>query len=198
MALPVSPRAKEKMLLRNDDLAPSSDEEDPYAPPDLVAPDPPTEEWFWSQFDLALWKMLPLAEKARRVAAMKADEKKREEEEAAKAARKVEEMELWREARWHAQEVDEGGCFNAKRARGASRLLAAWRWADRVEKAINEELTYALSTMARAEAYARREAADAHVVECEAEEVSSLRAGKPVRTRESVARRRERALMRDY
>lgn len=72
-------------------------------------------------------------------------------------------------------------------------------WADRVEHATYEELFYAPSAMARAEAYARREAVAAHVRQCEAEEVKiSRRAGKRVRTRELVASRREKALRRDY
>jgi hypothetical protein len=34
----------------------------------LVVLDPPTEEWFWSQYNLAKWKALEPAEKARQVA----------------------------------------------------------------------------------------------------------------------------------
>ena len=45
-----------------------SSDEDPYVPPDEVAPDPPTLDWFWGQYNLCLWKSLPPAEKARRVA----------------------------------------------------------------------------------------------------------------------------------
>lgn len=57
-------------------------------------------------------------------------------------------------------------------------------WADRVERATYEELLYAPSTMARAEAYARQEAAAANTRLSEAEEVeNSHHAGKRVRTR---------------
>ena len=45
-----------------------SSDEDPYAPPDEVAPEPPTFDWFWGQYNLCLWKSLPPAEKARQVA----------------------------------------------------------------------------------------------------------------------------------
>ena len=45
-----------------------SSDEDPYAPPDEVAPDPPTLDWFCGQYNLCLWKSLPVAEKARQVA----------------------------------------------------------------------------------------------------------------------------------
>lgn len=127
MAPLVSPNAEEKVPLRNVDLTPSNDEEDPYAPPDLVTPDAPTEEWFWSRFDLALLKVLPPAENARRVAVMKANEKKRAEEEVAKAAQKVEELELWQEACRHVQDVEEYARFITNRAKGANPLLAAWR-----------------------------------------------------------------------
>ena len=36
-------------------------------PPDEVAPDPPTLDWFLGQYDLCLWKLLPPAEKAMQV-----------------------------------------------------------------------------------------------------------------------------------
>ena len=45
-----------------------SSNEDTYAPPDEVAPDPPTLDWFWGQYDLSLCKSLLPAEKARQVA----------------------------------------------------------------------------------------------------------------------------------
>lgn len=80
-----------------------------------------------------------------------------------------------------------------------NRLLAAWRWVDRVEHAIDEELPYAPSGMARVQAYARREAAAAHVALCEAEELENSRQdGKRVRTRELVASHKEKALRRDF
>ena len=67
MAPPVCPRADEESPPPEDAHSISSDE-DPYAPPDEVAPDPPTLDWFWGQYNLCLWKSLPPAEKARQVA----------------------------------------------------------------------------------------------------------------------------------
>ena len=65
----VCARAEEEALPREDDWAPSSDEEDPYAPPDEVARQTPQRRTgFGASFDLALWKALPQAEKARQVA----------------------------------------------------------------------------------------------------------------------------------
>ena len=46
MAPPVCPRADEESPPPEDAHSISSDE-DPYAPPDEVAPDPPTLDWFW-------------------------------------------------------------------------------------------------------------------------------------------------------
>ena len=46
MARPVCAQAKEEAPPR-EDMAKCSDEEDPFAPLDEVAPDPPTEDWFW-------------------------------------------------------------------------------------------------------------------------------------------------------
>ena len=61
MAPPVCPRADEESPPTEDAHSISSDE-DPYAPPDEVAPDPPTLDWFWGQYNLCLWKSLPPAE----------------------------------------------------------------------------------------------------------------------------------------
>jgi hypothetical protein len=83
-------------------MAKCSDEEDPFAPPDEVAPDPPTEDWFWGQYNLALWKALPPAERARQVAFKKECAEERARNLAAwnalSAAREKEELELWRRA----------------------------------------------------------------------------------------------------
>ena len=59
-----------------------SSDEDPYAPPDEVAPDPPTLDWFWGQYNLCPWKSLPPAEKASQVAFKKemAEEEARNQE----------------------------------------------------------------------------------------------------------------------
>ena len=79
MAPPICPRADEEALPPEDAQLKGSDEEDPYASPDEVAPDPPTLEWLSGQYNLCLWKSLPPAEKARQVAFKKemADEEAR-------------------------------------------------------------------------------------------------------------------------
>ena len=67
MVPPVCPWADEESPPPEDAHSKSSDE-DTYALPDEVAPNPPTLDWFWGQYDLCLWKSLPPAEKARHVA----------------------------------------------------------------------------------------------------------------------------------
>ena len=67
MASLVCPRADEESPPPEDGHSISSDEE-PYAPPDEVASDPATLDWFWGQYNLCLWRSLPPAEKARQVA----------------------------------------------------------------------------------------------------------------------------------
>ena len=67
MASLVCPCADEESHPLEDAHSISSDE-DPYAPPDEVAPDPPTLDWFWGHYNVCLWKSLLLAEKARQVA----------------------------------------------------------------------------------------------------------------------------------
>jgi len=135
MAPPVCPRADEESPPPEDAQSKSSDEEDPYAPPDEVAPDPPTLEWFWGQYNLCLWKSLPPAEKARQVAFKKemAEEEARYQAacEARDAAWKKEAVELWGRARRRVEEVYEDGYF-ARKVKGARRLIAAWRWADKL------------------------------------------------------------------
>ncbi|KAE8795808.1 Actin-related protein 2 [Hordeum vulgare] len=49
------------------DTTQHNDEEDSFAPPNEVAPDPPTGDWFWGQYNLALWKAMPPTERARKV-----------------------------------------------------------------------------------------------------------------------------------
>ena len=66
MALPVCPRADEESPPPEYAHSNSSDE-DPYAPPDEVAPDFPTLDWFLGQYNLCLWKLLPPAARARQV-----------------------------------------------------------------------------------------------------------------------------------
>jgi hypothetical protein len=204
MAPPICTRAEE-VPPREDVQAQSSDEEDPYVPPDEVAPEPPTLEWFWGQYNLCLWKALPPAEKARQVAFKKelAEERARDQAacEAREAAWEKEKLELWRRARRRADEVYEDGRYFARKAKGARRLIAAWRWADKLQRATDEDLRWAPNEMARSFARVRQQEADRHVKCCEAEEAeNSLRAGKPPRTRELLARgcRNTSRIRRDY
>ena len=74
------------------------------------------------------------------------------------------------------------------RAKGAKRLTAAWRWADKLERATAKELELAPNEMAKSVARVRQQEADRHATRCEAEEAdNSLRTGKRQRTRELVA-----------
>ena len=191
MAPPVCPRADEESPPPEDAHSISSDE-DPYAPPDEVAPDPPTLDWFWGQYNLCLWKSLPPAEKARQVAFKKemAEEEARYQAacEARDAAWKKEAAELWGRARRRAEEVCEDRYF-ARKVKGAGRLVAAWRWADKLQRATDEELRWAPNEMARSAARVRQQEADRYVKRCEAEESEyCLRTGKTPRTRELLAR----------
>ncbi|MCH1932655.1 hypothetical protein L9G16_21155, partial [Shewanella sp. A25] len=84
----------------------NSSDEDPYVPPDEVASDAPSLDWFWGQYNLCLWKLLP-AEKARQVAFKKemAEEEARYQAacEARDAAWKKEAGDLWGRARRRAE-----------------------------------------------------------------------------------------------
>ena len=108
MAPLVCPRADEESSSPKDAHSISSDE-DPYAPPDEVAPDPPTLDWFWGQYNLCLWNSLPPVEKVRQVAFKKemAEEEARYQAvcEAHDAAWKKEAAELWGRARDRAEGV---------------------------------------------------------------------------------------------
>ena len=160
-------------------------------------------DWFWGQYNLCLWKSLPPAEKARQVAFKKemAEEEARYQAacEARDAAWKKEAAELWGRARRRAEEVYEDGYF-ARKVIGAGRLVAAWRWADKLQRATDEELRWAPNEMARSAARVRQQEADRYVKRCEAEEAEyCLHAGKIVRTREMLARGcRNTAPRRDY
>ena len=157
MAPPVCPRADAESLPPEDTHSNSSDE-DPYAPLDEVAPDPPTLDWFWGQYNLCLWKLLPPAEKVRQVVFKKemAEEEARYQAacEARDAAWKKEAAELWGRVRRRAEEVYEDGYFTRK-DKGAGRLVAAWRWADKLQRATDEELWWAPNEMARSFALIR-------------------------------------------
>ena len=114
-------------------------------PPDEVAPDPPTLDWFWGQYNLCPWKSLPPAKKARQVAFKKemAEEEARYQVacEAREVSWKKEAVELLGWARRRAEEVYEDGF--ARKVKGARRLIAAWRWADKLQRATDEELWWA-------------------------------------------------------
>ncbi|KAE8811515.1 Actin-related protein 2 [Hordeum vulgare] len=130
MVTPISPRANEEVLHPEDIQSKSSDEEDPYGPPYEVALDPTTLEWSWGQYYLCVWKLLPLAEKARKVAFKKemAEEKARYQAacEAREIAWKKEVVELWGRARHRVEEVYSDGYF-ARKVNSDRRLIAAWR-----------------------------------------------------------------------
>ena len=66
MASPVCP-CTDKESPPPEEAQSKSSEEDTYVPTDEVAPDPPTLDWFWGQYNLCLWKSLSSAEKARQV-----------------------------------------------------------------------------------------------------------------------------------
>jgi hypothetical protein len=84
--------------------------------------------------------------------------------------------------------VYEDGYF-ARKVKGAMRLIAAWRWADKLQCATDEELRWTPNKMARSSALVRQQEADRYVKRCEAEEAEySLRAGKTPRTSELLAR----------
>ncbi len=64
---------------------------------------------------------------------------------------------------------EEDGYF-ARKVIGIGRLIAAWRWADKLQRATNEELRWAPNEMARLFACVHLQEADQHVKRCEAEE----------------------------
>ena len=68
--------------------------------------------------------------------------------EARDAAWKKEAAKLWGRARRRAEEVYEDGYF-ARKVIGVGRLIAAWRWADKLQRATNEEFWWAPNEMAR-------------------------------------------------
>ena len=98
--------------------------------------------------------------------------------------------------RRRAEEVYEDGYF-ARKVIGAGRLVAAWRWADKLQRAIDEELRWAPNKMARSFALVHQQEVDWYVKCCEAE--YCLRAGKTSCTRELLASGcRNSAPRRDY
>ena len=72
---------------------------------------------------------------------------------------------------------------------GDGRLINAWRWVDKLQRATDEELRWAPNEMERSLALVRQQLADRYVKRCEAEEVEyCLRTGKTPRTRELLVR----------
>ena len=92
-------------------------------------------------------------------------------------------MELWGRARHRAEEVYEDGYF-VRKVKGSRCLIAAWRWADKLQRATDEGLKWAPNEMARSSALVRQQEVDRYVKHCEAEEAEyCLRAGKTPRIR---------------
>ena len=88
----------------------------------------------------------------------------------------------------HAEEVYEDGYF-ARKVIGAGRLVAAWRWADKLQCATDEELRWVPNEMARSVARVHQQEADRYVERGEVEESEyCLRTGKTPCTRELLAR----------
>ena len=84
--------------------------------------------------------------------------------------------------------MHEDGYFTRK-VKGARRLIAAWRWADKLQRATDKELRWAPNEMARSFAHIRQQKVDRYVKRCEAEEAEyGLRTRKTPRTREQLAR----------
>ena len=82
----------------------------------------------------------------------------------------------------------EDGYF-ARKVMGVGCLIAARRWADKLQRATDEELWWAPNEMARSAARVRQQEADRYVKRCEADESKyCLRTGKTPHTRELLAR----------
>ena len=60
--------------------------------------------------------------------------------------------------------------YFVRKAIGARRLIAAWSWADKLQRATDEELRWVPNEMARSFARVHLPEADRHVKCCEAEE----------------------------
>ena len=82
-----------------------------------------------------------------------------------------------------------GDGYFARKVIGDGRLVAAWKWVDKLQRATDEELWWVPNEMARSAARVRQQEADRYVKRCETEEADYfLRAGKTSRTRELLAR----------
>ena len=75
--------------------------------------------------------------------------------EARDAAWKKEVAKLWGRAHCRAKEVYEDG-YLARMARSARRLVAAWSWTNKLQRATDEELRCAPNKMARSAARVRQ------------------------------------------
>lgn len=64
--------------------------------------------------------------------------------------------------RRRAEEVYEDGYF-ARKVKAARRLIAAWRWADKLQGATDEELRWAPNKMARSFALVRQQELDRYL-----------------------------------
>ena len=89
--------------------------------------------------------------------------------EARDVAWKKEAEELWGRAWRRAEEVYEDGYF-ARKVKGAGHLVVAWRWANKLQRATNEELRWAPNEMARSLALVRQQETDRYINRCKAEE----------------------------
>ena len=108
--------------------------------------------------------------------------------EAREAAWIKEAVELWGRERRRAEEVYEDGYF-ARKVKGAGRLVTAWRWADKLQHATDEELRWVPNEMGRSSTLVRQQEVDWYVKRCEAEEAEyCLRTVKTPHTRELLAR----------
>ena len=97
---------------------------------------------------------------------------------------------FWQKARARAVRVAEDARADALSAVGPKRLIYAWRYMDRVH-ASSEEYLLASDHHTGEIVLARRQAANQHLTSCEAEEEALCwRAGKRLRTRALVARRK--------
>ena len=81
------------------------------------------------------------------------------------------------------------GRYFARKVIGTGRLVVAWRWADKLQRATDEELQWVPNEMARSAARVSQQEADQYVKRCKAEESEyCLRTGKTPRTKELLAR----------
>ena len=145
--------------------------------------------------------MLPCGRLCLRQSAPKIEAKKKAKEEkraagqvawqAYVASERVRQLALWQKARARAVRVAEDTHAKALSAVGPKRLIYAWRYVDWVHASSEEEYLLAPDHQTDEIALARRQAANQHLASCVAEEEALCwRAGKRLRTRALVARRK--------